>query len=83
MTATGTYHIATLNAYEIKGGGFRGVYFVRETKTRVASEVLETLEAAKFFAKTKAHEAHAAEGYTLAPVYKKGEYYANVWVPVN
>lgn len=78
----GTYHVATLNAYEIKGGGFRGVYFVRETKTRHASEVLETLEAAKFWAKSKAYEVHAAEGYRLAAVAKKGEYYANVWVMV-
>lgn len=70
-------------AYEIKaecGGGFRGVFFVRETKERRASERFETLEDARYWAKSQAHEAYNADGYSLAPLRRRGGYEANVWV---
>lgn len=83
---SGTVHVATIFAYTIKadhGGGFRGVFYNRATKARVSSERMDTLAAAKRFAKTEAH--NFAEklniGYSLAAVRKPaGEYYANVWV---
>lgn len=78
-----TYHVATITAYQIKaelGGGFRGVIFNRETKERRQSDRLDTIEAAKFWAKSEAHKAYEPDGYSLAPIYRKGEYYANVWV---
>jgi hypothetical protein len=81
---TMSIHIATLSAYPIKeelGGGFRGVFFVRATKERFASEVMPTLEAAKYWTKCKAHEAYAARGYTLAYLrMPRGKYQSNVWV---
>lgn len=76
-------HIATIAAYPIKdelGGGFRGVFFVRETKERRASDRFDTIEQATYWAKVQAHEAYDAEGYSLAPLRKRGEYQANVWV---
>lgn len=73
-------HIAILNAYALKDGGFRGVFFVRATKTRHASEVCKTMEQAKFWAKSQAHTAYEEVGYSLAAIRKKGEYLANVWV---
>lgn len=81
---TYTAHIATIAAFERKaelGGGFRGVYFNLVTKERVESEVLPTLEAARYFAKAEAHRRHTAENYSLAPYRRRGEYKANVWVP--
>jgi hypothetical protein len=76
-------HIATLLAYPIKselGGGFRGVYFIRSTKERKTSDRFETLEEARHWAKVQAHEAYDEIGYALAPVTRRGEYLANVWV---
>lgn len=73
-------HIATIAAYPLKDGGYRGVFLNRDTKERIASDRLDTLEAAKFWAKTKAHEAYDAVGYSLAPLRRKGEYQANVWI---
>lgn len=76
-------HIATIAAYPIKdeiGGGFRGVFFLTATKERRASERFDTIEQARYWAKVQAHEAYDAVGYTLAPVTRRGEYKANVWV---
>lgn len=76
-------HIAILNAYPIKpelGAGFRGVFFVRATKARIASDRFDTLEQARHWCKVQADDAYADRGYTLAPLRRKGEYYANVWV---
>ena len=76
-------HIATITAYPIKeenGGGFRGVFFLRSTKERRASDRFDTLEAAKYWAQMQAHEAYDEIGYALAPIRRKGEYLANVWV---
>jgi hypothetical protein len=78
-------HIATIAAYPIKetlGGGFRGVLLVCETKARVASDRFETLTEARYWAQMEAHKAYDARGYSLAPLRRKGEYQANVWVQV-
>jgi hypothetical protein len=84
----GTFHIATIAAYPIKdelGGGFRGVMLINATadtpKDRRASDRFDTLEDATFWAKSQAHTAYAAQGYSLAALRRKGEYQANVWVP--
>lgn len=77
-----TVHIATLAAYPIKdelGGGFRGVFYIRATKDRRASDRFDTIEQARCWAQTQAHEAYDAVGYSVAPVRKSGEYQANVW----
>jgi hypothetical protein len=86
---SGTAHIATLNAYPRKeelGGGFRGVFIVHATETHVRqrrqSEVFPTLEAARHWCKVQAEDTYAEQGYLLAPVRRKGEYCANVWVAV-
>lgn len=79
-----TAHIATITAYPIKaelGGGFRGVFFVRETKARTASDRFDTLEQARHWAKSQAWNAYSTlAGYAVAAVRKPGEYYANIWV---
>ena len=61
-------HIATIAAYPIKadlGGGFRGVFFVRATKDRRASERFDTLEQARHWAKLQAHETYEVVGYRI------------------
>lgn len=76
-------HIATIAAYPIddaKGGGFRGVLFIRATKERFASDRLDTLEKARYWAQNAAFERYDARGYSLAPLRRRGEYQANVWV---
>lgn len=78
--SNGTTHIATIAAYELQDGGFRGVFFLRATKERRASDRFETFEQATYWAKKQAHEAYDATGYSLAPLRKRGEYQANVWV---
>lgn len=73
-------HIATIAAYPIKeelGGGFRGV-FKKIGEDREPSERFETLERAKFWAQDKAWKLYT--GCRFAPLNKKGEYQANVWV---
>ena len=71
-------HIATIAAYPLKDGGYRGVMLMRSTKQRHASVPLETLEAAIYWAKSEAHRTF--DGYALAPLRRKGEFQANVWV---
>lgn len=77
-------HIATLAAYPIKeslGGGFRGVFFIRETKERKASDRFDTLEQARYWAQSQAWDHYAkVPGFSVAPIRKRGEYQANVWV---
>lgn len=73
-------HIATVAAYPLKTGGYRGVMLNHETKERIASDVFDTLEAARLWAKSQAHSAYDAVGYALAPIRRRGEYRANVWV---
>ena len=79
---TNVAHIATIAAYPIKeelGGGFRGV-FKNVGEDRVPSDRFDTLEEAKFWAQNKAWELY--NGCRFAPLNKKGEYQANVWVNV-
>lgn len=79
----GTAHVATIAAYPIKdelGGGFRGV-FKRVGEDRIPSDRFDTLEEAKFWAKSQAWEAYSNEpGYAVAALKKRGEYQANIWV---
>lgn len=78
-----TKHIATLAAYPIKtelGGGFRGVILNHATKVRSQSDRLDTLEAARYWAQMQAHNAYDDVGYSIAPLRRRGEYQANVWV---
>lgn len=79
------HHIATIAAYPIpdaKGGGFRGVLLVHATQERIASDRLDTLEAARYWAQRAAFERYDERGYSLAPLRRRGEYQANVWVAV-
>lgn len=73
-------HAYTIAAYKIQDSGFRGVILNRETKERIASEVLPTLSAATFWAKKSAFEKLGETPFTLAPLRIRGEYRANVWV---
>lgn len=75
-----TTHIATLSAYALQTGGFRGVLLVRENLLRITSDVLPTLEAARYWTQCKAHEMYDERGYRIASVRVPGEYLANVWV---
>jgi hypothetical protein len=70
----------TMAGLPIKTGGFRGVILKRATREQKASEVLSTLEAAKFWAKTAAFDALGGTSFTLAAIRIKGEYQANVWI---
>ena len=78
-----TAHVATIAAYPIKdelGGGFRGV-FKKVGEERVPSDRFDTLEAAKHWAQRQAWDAYGkADGYALAPLRRRGEYQANVWI---
>ena len=75
-------HRMTLVAYPIKdelGGGFRGALRDHATTTDHKSEVLGTLDTARYWAKAKAHELMDGEFYRLAPLRRTGEYEANLW----
>jgi hypothetical protein len=76
-------HYATLQAYPIKeelGGGYRGVVFIRPKSERLASDVLPSLDAARNWAKIKAHEVMGGKFYRLAPLRRSGSYQSNLWV---
>lgn len=80
----GVVHIATIAAYPIKeelGGGFRGVYKAVGAERVPSPEAFPTLEAAKFWAQSYAYRLH--DGCRFAPLRRKGEYQANVWVDNN
>lgn len=68
-------HVATVNAYELKSGGFRGVALV--DGVRHASELFDTLSAATYWAKQKAWDLCGPVRY--APLRRRGEYLANCW----
>lgn len=80
--------VATIRAYEIKaelGGGFRGVYRsaaspVDGSIEEIKSEVLPTIEAARYFAKNAGYEKHP--GATVAVIGRSSgiQYRANLWV---
>lgn len=81
---TAVAHVATIAAYPIKdelGGGFRGAYRAVGGARHPSPEAFETLEQAKFWAKSYAWRLH--EGCTYAPTKTRGEYQANVWLAVD
>lgn len=76
-------HSHTIAAYPIKdehGGGFRGAVLHRASRQVVRSPVMKTLQDATHWAKSHVHKHFEGDGYKLAPVRRKGEYTANVWV---
>lgn len=73
-------HAYTLNAYERKEGGFRGVLFNRESKDRKQSDVLPTLEEARHWTRKAIWEELPDGHFTIAPYRRRHEYLANVWV---
>ena len=75
-----TYLVGVCNAYELKTGGYRGVFLRSSDKERFASvELFETLEQARFWSKAKAWELFPDKAI-FAPVRRHGEYLANVWI---
>ena len=44
------------------------------------AEMVRCGEDARYWAKSQAHEAYGADGYSLAPLRRRGGYEANVWV---
>lgn len=82
-----TTHIATIAAYPIKeslGGGFRGVYKAIGQERIASPEAFKTLEQARYWAKNEAWTRHSEQaGYALAPLRRRGEYQANIWVEVK
>lgn len=75
-------HILTAAAFERKdelGGGFRAVVLDKRTKEKYQSDVLDTIEAARHWAKTKVLAILAGQPY--APGYRYKPYWAmNVFV---
>jgi hypothetical protein len=73
MTMT---HVATINAFANKFGGFTGA--IRNEATReVVRERFATYDEAKNFVRTKTWEMFGPVNY--AALRRKGEYLANVW----
>lgn len=69
-------HVATLNAFANKFGGFTGA--VRNEATReVVRQRFATYDDARNFVRAKAWELFGPVNYASMP--RKGEYYANVW----
>lgn len=76
----GLIHAYSLAAYPTKDNKFEGVIRDEQTKKRRFSPRFETLQQATFWVKSEAHQVINGKG-TLAPMKRKGEYHANVWVP--
>jgi hypothetical protein len=73
---TTTAHVATINAFANKFGGFTGA--IRNEETReVIRERFATYDEAKNFVRIKAWEMFGPVNYAAMP--RKGEYLANVW----
>ena len=75
-------HVATIQAYERAedhGGGFRATYTNRETGEHIESEVFDSLDKARCWAKKLAHDRHKAEGYKLGLYRPRAGYRANIW----
>jgi hypothetical protein len=69
-------HVATINAFPNKFGGFTGA--IRNEETReIVRERFSTYDEARNFVKTKAWETFGPVNY--ASMRRKGEYLANVW----
>lgn len=77
--------VLTIKAYERKaelGGGFRGRVYRPADKAVFESDVLPSLDAAKFWAQTEAHKLMGSRPYRRAHVAKRftgGSYQANIW----
>jgi hypothetical protein len=74
--------VATIYAYELKVGGFRGIYIAKtEGGEYLKSEILKTLEDARYWAKSQAFERYGKEpGFNIASYRGKYAYNANVWI---
>ena len=69
-------HVATINAFPNKFGGFTGA--IRNEETReIIRERFATYDEARNFVKAKAWETFGPVNY--ASMRRKGEYLANVW----
>jgi hypothetical protein len=69
-------HVATLNAFPNKHGGFTGA--IRNEETReIIRERFSTYDEAKNFVRARAWETFGPVNYAGMP--RKGEYLANVW----
>ncbi len=78
-----TLRVGYIEAYAIKGGGFRGIFADLERQEAHKSDVLESLEEARNWAKRLCHERFVDRGYKLAAIRSKSpklSYKANVWV---
>ena len=77
-------HVATIESYKRKDGGFRGTFRDHEKKEGCHSDVLPTREEAMYWAKMEAHKRFAERGYRTASIrFRKGStsYRANIWAP--
>lgn len=69
-------HVATINAFANKFGGYTGAIRNELTK-EVVRERFATYDEARNFVKIKTWEVFGPVNYASMP--RKGEYYANVW----
>lgn len=73
-------HVASIAAYPLEEGGFRAVYLDRRTRGRITNAPVATLEEARKLAQRFAYDRHHRDGFKLAPLRRRGEYRANVWI---
>lgn len=73
-----TNHTLTAAAYELDDGGFRGVVVDRRSKERRASDVLPTIEAARFWARQHVHKIMGKTPWLPGYIYKP-YWIMNVW----
>lgn len=76
--------VATIRAYEIKaelGGGFRGVY-APVSGEAVKSDVLPSMDAARFFAQNAGFERHPNASRAVIGRSGGSNYRANLWETV-
>jgi hypothetical protein len=75
----GVHHAYSLAAYQTKDGKYEGVIRNEETKQRDFSPRFNTLAEATHWCKTQSYKVTGGKG-SLAPMKRKGEYRANVWM---
>ena len=69
-------HVATINAFKNKFGGYSGA--IRDEATReVTRERFVTYDEARNWVRLQAWELFGPCNYAAVP--RKGEYYANIW----
>ena len=73
-----TSHTLTAAAYELDDGGFRGVVVDRRNKERLASDVLPTIEAARFWARQRVHKIMGETPWLPGYIYRP-YWIMNVW----